>query len=77
MYLNIFLYSCSTGSGWEKENNLANKMASWAKGRTVIASQEVLQTNRVNIDSIYPLEVRLLDEDGNKDITYVVSSGLK
>lgn len=73
----IFLYSCSTGSGLEKENNLANKMASWAKGRTIIASQEVLQTNRVNVDSIYPLEVRLLDETGNKDITYVVSSGLK
>ena len=73
----IFLYSCSTGSGWEKENNLANKMASWAKGRTVIASQEVLQTNRVNVDSIYPLEVRLLDETGNKEITYVVSGDVK
>ncbi len=69
----IFLNSCSTAEGGEKEDNLANTVAKWAKGRKTIAATEVLWTHRVTTNIPYPLEVTLMDKEGKKNITYVIS----
>ncbi len=68
----IFLNSCSTAAGGEKGDNLANTIADWAPGRTIIAPQEVLWTHRVitNPNALYPFDVTLLDKKGQRDITY-------
>ena len=66
----IFLYSCSTGEDGPGAHNLANSVTQWAYGRTVIAAADVLFVNRVEIKSLYPLDVMLRDEENKKDITY-------
>ena len=69
----IFLNSCSTGKGGEGANNLANAFAILAKGREVIAAQDVLWAGRTTNLHSYPFNITLLDKEEKKDITYRVS----
>lgn len=55
----IFLYSCSTGGGREMGKNLANAIADWAQGRTVIAPAKDLETDDVIVHKVFPFEVML------------------
>lgn len=66
----IFLYSCNTGEGRGEAQNLANAIAEWGGVRKVIAPTEVLNTSRVTVNSLYPFDVTLIDEKGERDITY-------
>ena len=81
----IFLYSCSTGSGKEKEENLANAVAEWAYGRKVVAPTKVLRTGDVQIDNFYPFKAALfyseekdlsksVQERKRENITYITGS---
>ncbi len=81
----IFLYSCSTGSGKEKEENLANAVAEWADGRKVVAPTKVLRTGDVQIDNFYPFKAALfyseekdlsksVQERKRENITYITGS---
>ena len=71
----IFLNSCSTAEGGADARNLANEMAAWAKGRTVIAALDELYTEqikKVKMDTSGLFDVTLLDKEGKRDITYRV-----
>lgn len=68
----IFLNSCSTGKGGLGADNLANAVAGWANGREVIAAKEELWNNRITNVHPYPFDATLLNESGEKDITYRV-----
>ena len=81
----IFLYSCNTGSGKEKEENLANAVAEWADGRKVVAPTKVLRTGDVQIDNFYPFKATLFYSEENdlskpvqerkrENITYITGS---
>ena len=49
------------------------RWAKWAKGRKVIAPKDILWTRWMTDIRPYPFDVTLLDEEGEKDITYRVS----
>jgi len=51
----IFLNACSTGSGENIVENLANKIAGYAPGRKVIAATAPFSIGEVNILQAYPL----------------------
>ena len=51
----IFLNSCSTGMGEDKQNNLANRIAELAPGREVIAATSAFSMKEVKIKNAFPL----------------------
>ena len=71
----IFLGSCSNGKGGAGADNLANSIATWGKGRKVIAALEDLEVGKINMLIAYPFDVILQDRKGENDITYRISIG--
>lgn len=69
-----FLNSCSTAEGGLGANNLANSFATWGRGRTVIAAQEILWNNAIRVKSMYPFDAILLNGEWDKDIALRISN---
>lgn len=66
----IFLFSCSNGQGGENAGNLANFITKLSAGRQVISSVTLLNGGEIVVDSIYPFDLRIVDSESGKDITY-------
>ncbi len=67
----ILLVSCSNAKGGKGAKNLANFIAEKAKGRTVIAAKMGFKVKNMHMNSAYPLDVTINNDDG-EDITYVI-----
>ena len=59
----IFLAGCSLGEGGAEAENLANKVASWASGRTVLSSKIAFTAFHLEIKSMYPFDIRVMDDE--------------
>ena len=68
----IMLYSCGTAGGGMFSDNFANKVASFAGTRRVIASREPFGASDIHIKSVYPLDLSISDEERG-DFTYIIS----
>ena len=69
----IFLNSCSTAKEMRNGNNLAEKVAGWSRGRTVIAASEDSYVSKITVNSLYPFDVTLKDFSEKKDITVKIN----
>ncbi len=70
----VFLDSCSNGEGRDSGDNLANAVAGWAPGRTVIASTADCGPDDITFESLVPfrLSIRTFSPEGEEmDSTYV------
>ena len=69
----IFLNSCSTAKGGEKETNIANDTIRYAQPRRIIASTIPFQEREIQIDQAYPFDARIMSRIGfgvSYDVTY-------
>ena len=66
----IFLDSCLNGEGREQALNLANYFASKAPGRRVIAGTDVFSADKIKVNCLFPLDLRILLCHTYKDCTY-------